>query len=146
MTNPRLEYFKSMVGKNLSESPSFYGSWLNGTLTDVQENSLTAEYVVRQDMTNPMGTLHGGVAAGILDDIVGMMVFALGREYGYTSINLACDFLNPAFVGDTITATANVIRAGKNIIHCEGKITNKDGKIIAKCTTNLGVTTVKIPF
>ena len=145
-TNPRLELFKSFIGKNLSESLSPMGAWLNGTVKDVQATSITVEYVVRRDMSNPMNVLHGGCAAAIMDDIVGMMVFALGREYGYTSINLNCDFLSPAFTGDTITATTNVIRAGKNVIHCEAKIVSVQGKIIAKCATNLGITTVKIPF
>lgn len=145
-TNPRLEYFKSMVGQNMSESISPLGAWLNGTLKEVEFGQTTIEFVVRKDMTNPMGVLHGGAAAAILDDVVGMMVFGLGREFGYTTINLNCDFLNPAFIDETISATAQVIRAGKNIINCEAKITNKDGKIIAKCTTNMGITSVKIPF
>lgn len=145
-SNQRLEFFKSYIGKSLSESISPLGAWLNGTVKDVQPDSMTIDYVVRRDMSNPMGVLHGGAAAAIMDDIVGMMVFALGREYGFTSINLNCDFLSPAYTGDTITATTNVIRAGKNVIHCEAKITNAEGKIISKCATNLGVTTVKIPF
>ncbi len=51
-----------------------------------------------------MGVLHGGSAAAIMDEVVGMMVYALGREYGYTSVNLNCDFLNAARLGDVLTA------------------------------------------
>ncbi|WP_332368156.1 PaaI family thioesterase [Spirosoma telluris] len=85
-------------------------------------------------------------ASAILDDLVGATVFALGREYAYTSINLTVDFLHAAQLGDTVTVTAEVVRAGKNIIHCEGRIVAADGKIIAKCSTNLIQTSVKLGF
>lgn len=145
-TNPRLEYFRAQIGQNMTQSPSGVGRWLNGKLLDAQHGSMTVEYTVADTMLNPMGTLHGGAAAAIMDDLVGMMVFALGREYGYTSVNLNCDFLNAARLGDTLTGHAQVIRAGKNVIHCEARITNTDGKIIAKCTTNMIQTSLKLPM
>ncbi len=145
-TNPRLEFFRSQIGQNMAQSISPIGRWLNGKLIDVQTHSMTIEVVVRQDMTNPMGVLHGGAAATIMDDLVGMMVFALGREYGFTSVNLNCDFLNAARVGEVLTAHAHVLRAGKNVIHCEARITNAEQKVIAKCSTNLIQTSVKLPF
>jgi uncharacterized protein (TIGR00369 family) len=145
-TNPRLEFFRSQIGQNMAQSISPIGRWINGKLIDAQIHSMTIEVVVRQDMTNPMGVLHGGAAATIMDDLVGMMVFALGREYGFTSVNLNCDFLNAARVGEVLTAYAHVLRAGKNVIHCEARITNAEQKVIAKCSTNLIQTSVKLPF
>jgi acyl-coenzyme A thioesterase 13 len=144
--NPRLDFFRSQIGNNLIQSPSPMGRWLNCTLKDVQNGAMTVEITVRTDMTNPLGTLHGGAAAAIMDDLVGMMVFGLGREYGYTSVNLNCDFLNAARIGDVLTAYAYVVRAGKNVIHCEARINNSEGKIVAKCSTNMIQTGVKLPF
>ncbi len=128
----------------MSSSISPVGRWLNGTLRAVEHGKLVVDYTVRTDMTNPAGVLHGGAAAAILDDLVGAMVFALGREYAYTSVNLNVDFLHAARLGDVVTVTAEVIRAGRNIIHCEGRIVATDGKIIAKCATNLIQTSIKI--
>lgn len=144
--NKRLSFLRQYIGANMSDSISPVGRWLNGKLVDINEGSMIAEFVVRQDMTNPMGVLHGGIASTILDDVVGTMVFALGREYAYTSVNLNCDFLHAARLGDVITTTARVIRAGKNIIHVEGVIVNAEGKIVAKCTSNLIQTSLKIPM
>jgi len=138
-TNPRLEFFRSQIGNSLSQSPSPLGRWLNGTLKEASHGLMTVEFLVREEMTNPMGVLHGGVAAA-------MMVYALGREYGYTSVNLNCDFLSAAREGEVLTVQAHVIRAGKNIIHGECRIVNETGKIIAKTATNLIQTGVKLPF
>lgn len=145
-SNPRLEAFQSFIGQDMSNSPSPLGRFLNGRLIDIKMGSLTMEFTVREALTNPMGTLHGGAAAAMMDDIVGVMIFAMGREYAYTSVNLNCDFLSAARIGNVLTAHSYVVRAGKNVIHCEAKITNTEGKIIAKCTTNMIQTGIKMPF
>lgn len=146
LSNTRLDWFRTQLGRPMSDSVSPVGRWLNGTLEVADEGKFVAQYVVRDEMTNPAGVLHGGMASAILDDLIGTMVFALGREHAYTSVNLNVDFLHAARTGDVLTATADVVRAGKNIVHCEGRITAFDGKIIAKCVTNLIQTSVKLPF
>ena len=128
----------------MSTSPSPLGRWLSGTIRVADYGRLVADFTIREEMTNPAGVLHGGAGAAILDDLIGAMVFALGREYAFTSVNLTIDFLHAARKGDVITATAEVIREGKNIIHCEGRIVGNTGKIIAKCATNLIQTSVKL--
>lgn len=142
--NPRLDFFRSQINQDMSTSISPLGRWLNGIIRAADFGHLVAEYVVRDELTNPAGVLHGGAASAILDDLIGAMVFTLGREFAFTSVNLNVDFLHAARLGDTITATAGVIRAGKNIIHCEGRIVAADGRIIAKCATNLIQTSVKL--
>lgn len=144
-TNPRLDYFRTQIGNDLSTSISPLGRWLNGTVRAVDYGHLSVEFTVRQDMTNPMGVLHGGSAAAMMDEVIGMMVFSLGREYGYTSVNLNCDFLNAARLDDVLTAHTKVIRAGRNIVHCECELVSDEGQIIAKCTSNLIQTGVRLP-
>ncbi|AKD54639.1 PaaI family thioesterase [Spirosoma radiotolerans] len=144
ITNPRLEFFRARIGQDMNESISPFGRWLNGTIREVDYGRLVADFTVRTDMTNPAGVLHGGAGAAILDDLIGAMVYSLGREYAYTSVNLTIDFLHAARMGDVVTTVAEVIREGKNIIHCEGRILASTGKIIAKCATNLIQTSVKI--
>jgi uncharacterized protein (TIGR00369 family) len=143
--NSRIEMLSELKGKYMVSGFSPVAKWLNGKLIEVSEGAMEIEYEVREDMCNPMGTLHGGIASAILDDIVGTMVYALGREFAFTSVNLNCDFLNPAVPGDLLTAKSKVIRSGKNIIHVEGQIFKSDGCIVAKCTSNLIQTSFKIP-
>ncbi|PWJ60310.1 uncharacterized protein (TIGR00369 family) [Dyadobacter jejuensis] len=141
----RLQLFQSFIGQSMDQSISPVGSWLNGTLLELDRGAMKVAFVVRRDMTNPMGILHGGIAAAILDDVIGTMVYALGRPFAFTSVNLNCDFLHAARLGESITAHAFVVREGKNIIHVEGEIVSQDNKIIAKCATNMIQTTIKIP-
>ena len=139
--NPVLDYFKSNIGKSFGDvSPSPFGRWLNGTLTGVEEGSLMAEYIVRKDMCNPGGIMHGGVATGIMDDLIGMTIFASGSQIFYSSVNLNVDFLYSAKPDEKLIAKSTIVRMGKKIAHAEGEIRNETGQIVAKCTTNLVAT------
>lgn len=145
MENQVLDYFISNIGKYSSEiSPSALGRWLNGKLIAVEEGSLTVEFVIREEMTNPGKILHGGTTASMLDDVMGMTVFALGRETFYTTINLSIDYLLPAKVGDIVYVKSKVIRAGKTVINMECEVRNTEHKIIAKSTSNLVATGIKM--
>ena len=141
MNNPALEFFRSNIGKTSAEvSPSPLGRWLNGTLTAVEEGSLTVEFIVRTEMCNPANILHGGIATSILDDVIGMTVFSMGNQIFYSTVNLNIDFLFAAKPNEKLTAKSKIVRMGKKIAHAEGEIRNEEGKIIAKCTTNLVAT------
>ncbi|GAB3329178.1 hypothetical protein GCM10027299_32220 [Larkinella ripae] len=141
--NPRLLFFSSLIGEDMSQSPSPLGRWLNGTLRAVEEGSLTIDYTVREEMTNPMRILHGGAVSAIIDDLIGATVYVLNREYVYTSVNLNVDFLHSARLDDVITAQTRLVRMGKNIIHVECILTAADGKLIAKAASNLVQTSMK---
>lgn len=139
-----IEHFKQMIGqeaKNVSPSP--YGRWLNGKLLEAEEGKLRMSYLIREEFANPAGIAHGGVLSGIIDEVMGMTTFTLGREGFYVAANLNIDFLRPAMVGDKVIIESEVIRAGKTIAHVECKISSKEGKLLVKATSNLIMTVIK---
>lgn len=140
----RLAHMQTLIGQNMSRSISPVGRWLNGILESIDTSSMRVRFQVRHDMSNPMGVLHGGIAATILDDCIGVLVYTQGREYAFTTINLNCDFLHAAKVDQLIFAEANIMRAGKNVMHVEARILDEEGKIIAKSSSNLIQTSFKI--
>lgn len=136
-----IEYFKANIGKKVSEgNPIPLIKWLDGTLHDAREGSLTFKHVVKPEFTNPIGILHGGIASTFMDDVIGATVFSLGKPFIYVSLSLNVDFLNPAKLGEEIFVSAEVIRNGENIIHLEAKIVNSEGKLVAKATSNMAKT------
>jgi acyl-coenzyme A thioesterase 13 len=143
--NMRLVLLRKLIGQHLNEGFSPVAKWLNGRLIDISEDQMTVEYIVRDDMCNPMLILHGGISATMLDDVVGTLVYALGKEFAYASVNLNCDYLHPAKPGDTLQVVGKVVRAGKTIVHVEGRIIGPDDLVIAKCTSNLTQTNFRIP-
>jgi acyl-coenzyme A thioesterase 13 len=132
-----LAFFQSQIGQPLQNSLSPFSDWLGSRLTEVGEGKITLSLLIRPEMTNPARILHGGVAAAILDDVMGMTVYTLGKEFIYVTVSLSVDFLDNAREGETIFAQSQIIRNGKTLIHAEGKLTNEAGKILVKATSNL---------
>ncbi len=133
-----LAFLQEYIGQAAKDiSPSPFGRWLNGTLTAVERGSLTAEFTVREDETNPGGIMHGGVIAAIMDDMMGMTIATLDKESFYVAVNLNVDFLRPGRLGETITAVTEVIRDGRTMTHCECRLFNAEKKLLAKASSNL---------
>lgn len=144
ITNLRLELFKSQVGKRLDKTRSPAGNRLEGTLLEIDSHHIRVSYTVRPDMCNPGKILHGGIASLMLDDVIGMGNFVAGSEYLMTSINLNVDFLSAAQIGETLEVTAKLIRSGSNLNHWEAVIRKETGKMVAKASSNLIKTHVKL--
>lgn len=139
-----LQLFRSQVGKTLDRTPSAAGNWLAGTLLAVDMQQISVAYQIREDMCNPGRILHGGIASLMLDDVIGMGNFVAGSEFLMTSINLTVDFLSAAQIGERVEVTATMVRSGANLNHWEAVIRKESGKIVAKASSNLIKTHVKI--
>jgi len=146
MENGRYKLLKSFIGKPFSESPSPFAHWLRGSVVAVDEGSLTFEFTIRKDMTNPVGMLHGGVIAAMIDDCMGVTFFILGLEYFYPTINLNVEFFSPASEGETITVRTKVVKQGRTIINMKADVLNEKQKLLAQATSNMAVSNIKITF
>lgn len=134
----RLLIFQSFTGKEITQSPSHFMNWLKPTLISAERGSLHCSYVVRQEMTNPYGILHGGITAGIIDDLIGATVYILGLHDRYTTVNNNIDYFAPANEGDTIAAKTAIVKQGRAIINlqCEIFLPSKN-RLIAKGYSNM---------
>src|SRR4051812_9982997 len=94
--NKSLEVLKSYIGKEFTASPSPFSSWLKPVVLAAEEGKLTFQFQVRKEMTNPIGTLHGGVTAAIIDDIIGTTFFSYNEEYFYITLNNVIDYFATA--------------------------------------------------
>ncbi len=133
-----LDFFKSRIGSDSSDSISPLMRWLNPTLLSAAPGALEFSYVIREEMTNPMGILHGGTTAAIIDDAVGAAVFSLEKEDWYTTVNLAVDYFASAKAGDTIIAKTSITKNGHQIVNTSCEIWNADrSRLLAKGHSNL---------
>ncbi len=138
--NPLLAMFKAQVGKPMTGMAPPLTQWLNGTLLKVEHGEIEMSFVVRHEMTNPAGMLHGGIHSAILDDTIGMTVAALGLPNFYVSVSLTIDFLEPARVGEVVIAKTKIMRAGKTIVNASAEIHNEKGLLLSRASSNLANT------
>lgn len=146
MENKRLQFLQNFIGKHFTESPSPFAHWLNGKVISVEKETVEIEFEIRKEMTNPVGMLHGGVTAGMIDDCIGINFMVLGLEKFYPTINLYIDYFNPAFENQTVIVRTKLEKLGKTIINIKAEVINKNTtKIMAQASANLAVSEMKIP-
>lgn len=139
-----LEKIKSSIGKEFTESPSPFMRWLNPIIVEAEQGKLEFKYQIRPEWLNPVGNLHGGVTAAIVDDIIGATMFSLNEAYFYTTINNVIDYFSAVQKDEIIIATTTIIKKGKQFINAECEIWNIDkSRLIAKGSSNLFKTEIK---
>jgi len=145
-TTDPLALLQSFTGKEFSASPSPFMQWLKPVVRSAQRGKLSFAYKVRQEMTNPIGILHGGVTAGIIDDIIGATMFSLNEEFFYTTVSNAIDYFAPACEGEQIIADTLILKKGRQIVNVQCELWNSDkSRLLARGTSNLLKTGIKKP-
>ncbi|WP_294819880.1 PaaI family thioesterase [uncultured Flavobacterium sp.] len=138
------ELLKGFIDNEVQNSPSPFMNWLKPIMREVGEGSLKFEYTIRGEMTNPFGTLHGGVTVAIIDDAIGATLISYGEPCFYVSVNLVVDYFSPAREGDVVVAKTSVLKKGSQIANAQCEIWNAGmTKLVARGYTNLLKTAIK---
>ncbi|WP_261510761.1 PaaI family thioesterase [Chryseobacterium paludis] len=134
----RLEQLRQFIGREFDQSPSPFMKWLNPIIISVEEGNLEFQYTVRPEWLNPIGKLHGGVTAAIVDDMIGATMFSLNENSFITTINNVIDYFSTAKENDNIVAETKIIKRGKQFVNAQCEIWNADKtRLIARGTSNL---------
>lgn len=84
---------------------------------------------------NPLGGVHGGFAATVLDSVTGCAVHSmLEAGVGYGTIDLNIKMCRPIPQNQELIAIGTVINISKNLGISEGKIIDESGKLYAHAT------------
>lgn len=141
--NP-LEHLKTLIGKEFSDSPSPFMRWLNPIVISVEQGHLEFQYTIRPEWLNPIGNLHGGVTAAIIDDVLGATMFSLNEPTFFTTINNVIDYFGIAKEGENIIAETHITKLGKQFVNATCEVWNADkSRLIAKGTSNLFKTEIR---
>ena len=135
---------KRYLGKKVTDGKSQAGNWLEFTLEAIAKGQATISLIVKKEMTNPYGHIHGGMMALVMDEVIGWAVVSLDSVNHYTSLNLNVDFLYAIKEGERLQATATIIREGKKIVHADCVVKNMEGQLLGKGSSNLVVTGMKV--
>jgi len=86
---------------------------------------------------NPFGTVHGGLAATLLDSCMGLAVLSmLDKGTAQTTLEFKISLVRPITpqIG-LVKAEGRVISCGRRIGTAEGTLTDKGGRVLAHGTT-----------
>jgi uncharacterized protein (TIGR00369 family) len=105
---------------------------------DVGEGWITFALEPHETHYNPLGTVHGGVIATLLDSATGCAVHSvLPAGLGYASLDLMVKYLRPVTAATgRILATGTVLSRGSRTALAEAKLTDQRGRLMAHATSS----------
>jgi uncharacterized protein (TIGR00369 family) len=104
--------------------------------TSANEGVVVLEGLPDEDFYNPLGAVHGGYAATILDAAMGLAVHTtIPRDSAYSTIDLNVTYLKPLRADcSPVIAEGRAIHVGRRIVACEARLTDRQGRLCARAT------------
>jgi uncharacterized protein (TIGR00369 family) len=130
-----LEYLQRMIAGELPRPP--ISSLMNFGLTELREGHAVFTAEPAEYHYNPIGVVHGGLAATLLDSAMGCAVHStLPAGAGYTTLEIKVNYVRPmtAETGE-VRCEARVIHVGGRTATAEGRVIDASGKLYAHATT-----------
>ena len=130
-----LEFLQRIVSGELSPPP--FAALLNFDLVEVSEGRATFAVIPAEYHYNPIGVVHGGLAATLLDSAMGCAVHSmLPAGAGYTTLEIKVNFIR-AMTAETgrVRCEAKIVHSGARTATAEGRIVDEAGKLYAHGTT-----------
>lgn len=130
-----LEYLRAIRDGRIPPPP--ITALVDMRLAEVAEGRAVFELKPAEFHYNPIGSVHGGIAATLLDSAMGCAINTLlPRGVAYTTLELKVNYVRP-MTRDTsvVRAEASVIHLGGRIALAEGRLVDQSGKLYAHATT-----------
>ena len=135
-----LEQLRAMIESDAQPS---IGRTLDFSLVEVGDGLAVFEGSPDDRTYNPMGTVHGGYAATLLDSACGIATHSkLAPRQGYTTLELKVAY-HRAITASTgrVRAVGSVTSFGRRVAFAEAQLTDEKGRILATASSTLLVTT-----
>ena len=130
-----IEYLKALQTGELPPPP--IAVLMDMWITEVSEGRVVFAAEPAEYHYNPLGTVHGGFTATLLDSALGCVVQSmLPAETGYTTVELKVNYLRPITTKTgMVYCEGKIIYVGGRIATAEGRLTDAQGKLYAHGTT-----------
>jgi uncharacterized protein (TIGR00369 family) len=119
------------------------GKTLNFRLATLEEGRVVFEGLPDQSVYNPIGTVHGGYAATLLDSAMACAVHStLKPGQSYTTLELKVAY-HRAMTEDSgpVHAEGKIISVGRRAAFAEGRLLDAQGRLCVSGTTTCLVVT-----
>lgn len=105
------------------------------TFVKIEEGRVLFHAIANDSHLNPMGGVHGGFAATVLDSVTGCAVHTLlNVGVGYGTIDLNVKMIRPVPKNEKLIAEGKIINLSKSLGISEGTLKSQDGKLLATAT------------
>jgi uncharacterized protein (TIGR00369 family) len=130
-----LEFVQGLVDGALPLNPM--AETLGYDVVDVSKGRVVVAAEPHGKHCNPFGTVHGGLAATLLDSCMGLAVLSmLDKGFAQVTLEFKISLVRPITPHTgLVKAQGTVISCGRRVGTAEGSLTDEDGRTLAHGTT-----------
>ncbi|MFJ3762834.1 PaaI family thioesterase [Streptomyces sp. NPDC090080] len=131
-----LEFVRAMASGKLPAPP--ITATLNFDLDEVETGRAVFSFEPSEEHYNPIGSVHGGVYATLLDSAAGCAVHStLPAGTAYTTLDLNVKFLRPiSSQTGRVRAIGTIINAGRKIVLAQAVLVDSRERLLAQATSS----------
>jgi uncharacterized protein (TIGR00369 family) len=130
-----LAFLKAIIDGTVPNPP--ISETLGFHLAEVDKGRAVFEGLPQYRHYNPIGTVHAGFAATLLDSAVGCAIFStLSKGETWTTLEIKINLVRP-LTKDTgpVRAEGRILHRGRTMATSEGDLKDRAGKLYAHATT-----------
>jgi uncharacterized protein (TIGR00369 family) len=132
-----LELMRSMIGGELPPAP--ISATLGFRLVEVDEGTAVFEAEPGEHLYNPIGTVHAGFAATLLDSAMGCaLATTLAAGTPWTTLELKANFTRALTVeSGVVRCTGTVVHAGRRVATTQAQLHDGAGRLCAHALSTI---------
>jgi uncharacterized protein (TIGR00369 family) len=132
---PGLAFLRGMRDGSIPPAP--IGALVGLSIAEVDDGRVVMRLTPAEYHYNPIGTMHGGILATLLDSVMGCAVHTtLPAGRGYTSLEIKVNYVRAVTMNSgELSAEGNTVHVGRRSAVAEAKITDAKGRLCATAST-----------
>jgi 1,4-dihydroxy-2-naphthoyl-CoA hydrolase len=112
-----------------------FANLLGAKIVEATPDRVVAELLVREELGNRNGVIHGGAVMAVADNLGGTATFLnLPKGAGTTTIESKTNFFAAVAIGDTLRAECTPLHRGRTTMVWQTRIIRGDGRLAAIVT------------
>lgn len=131
-----LSFLQAMMDGSIPGPP--ISAALGFTLEEAEFGRVVFSLEPREEHYNPLGSVHGGVYATLLDSAAGCAIqSALPAGTGYTSLDLSVKFLRPITIATgKVWAVGSILSRGRRTGLAQAQLLDSEERLVAHATSS----------
>ncbi|OJU86353.1 MAG: phenylacetic acid degradation protein, partial [Shinella sp. 65-6] len=111
------------------------------SMTEVEDGRVVFAGLPSVDHLNPLGTVHGGWTATVMDSALGCAVFSVIKPgEAYTTIEFKLNLVRPVLPGmGEVFCEGRIVHRGRTIATSEAWLRDGNGKLLAHGTETCAI-------
>jgi uncharacterized protein (TIGR00369 family) len=102
---------------------------LKAAFYELENGDVAALFTTREEHQSYPGRLHGGIAAAILDEVIGRAMMVRDKNAWGVTVELSLRYKKPIPLNEELRAVGKVIKDSRRLFEGSGEILLKSGEV-----------------